>query len=61
MGVTRLTFGVQSLNDKELRILGRPHSAEQALLAINSPALRHFNSVGPDLMYGLPDQTLGSF
>jgi oxygen-independent coproporphyrinogen-3 oxidase len=61
MGVTRLTFGVQSLNDKELRILGRPHSAEQALLAINSPALRHFNSVGLDLMYGLPDQTLGSF
>lgn len=61
MGVTRLTFGVQSLNDDELRILGRPHSAEQALLAINTPALRHFNSVGLDLMYGLPSQTTGSF
>jgi oxygen-independent coproporphyrinogen-3 oxidase len=61
MGVTRLTFGIQSLNDDELRILGRPHSAEQALLAINSPPLRHFKSVGLDLMYGLPSQTKESF
>jgi oxygen-independent coproporphyrinogen-3 oxidase len=61
MGVTRLTFGVQSLNDDELRVLGRPHSAAQALLAISSPALRHFKSVGLDIMYGLPSQTAGSF
>jgi oxygen-independent coproporphyrinogen III oxidase len=61
MGVTRLTFGIQSLNDDELRILGRPHSSEQALLVISSPALRQFNSIGLDLMYGLPSQTLDSF
>lgn len=61
IGVTRLTFGIQSLNDDELRILGRPHSAEQALRAINSPALRHFNAIGLDLMYGLPSQTTDSF
>jgi oxygen-independent coproporphyrinogen III oxidase len=61
MGVTRLTFGIQSLNDDELRILGRPHSSEQALLAISSPALRQFNSIGLDLMYGLPSQTMDSF
>jgi oxygen-independent coproporphyrinogen III oxidase len=61
MGVTRLTFGIQSLNDDELKILGRPHSAEQAFLAINSPTLRQFKSIGLDLMYGLPSQTTDSF
>ena len=31
IGVTRLTFGIQSLNDEELRYLGRPHTAKQTL------------------------------
>jgi len=61
MGVTRLTFGVQSFNNGELRDLGRPHSAQQALAALASPAVEQFKSVGLDLMYGLPHQTLESF
>jgi oxygen-independent coproporphyrinogen III oxidase len=61
MGVTRLTFGVQSLNDGELGFLGRPHSAEQALTILESPVLRKFKSIGADLMYGIPGQTVGSF
>jgi oxygen-independent coproporphyrinogen-3 oxidase len=61
MGVTRLTFGVQSLNDLELRSLGRIHTAQQAIRALESPILLRFNSIGIDLMYGLPLQTLESF
>ncbi|HUI91226.1 MAG TPA: radical SAM family heme chaperone HemW [Chitinivibrionales bacterium] len=61
MGVTRLAFGVQSFVDEELRILGRPHFAGEAFAALHSPALRQFNSIGLDIMYGLPNQTIDSF
>jgi|WetSurMetagenome_2_1015567.scaffolds.fasta_scaffold00220_19 oxygen-independent coproporphyrinogen III oxidase len=61
MGVTRLTFGIQSLDEKELKWLGRIHSAEQATRALDSPILRIFSSIGADLMYGIPRQTAESF
>jgi oxygen-independent coproporphyrinogen-3 oxidase len=59
-GVTRLSFGIQSLNEKELRLMGRVHSARQALDLLGNPILSKFPSVGADLMYGLPSQTLES-
>jgi len=58
-GVTRLSLGAQSLNDRELRLLGRCHSASQARTVLRSPALDRFASVSVDLMYGLPGQTAG--
>jgi oxygen-independent coproporphyrinogen III oxidase len=61
MGVTRLTIGVQSLDDGELATLGRPHTARQALSVLGSPVLSVFHSTGADLMYGLPQQTVVSF
>jgi oxygen-independent coproporphyrinogen-3 oxidase len=61
MGVTRLTFGIQSLDDRELTVLGRPHTAAQALAVLKSPILSAFKSIGIDLMYGLPGQTVDSF
>jgi oxygen-independent coproporphyrinogen III oxidase len=61
MGVSRLTFGIQSLIDHELGFLGRPHSASQALGVLRSPILSKFKSIGADLMYGIPGQTVGSF
>jgi oxygen-independent coproporphyrinogen-3 oxidase len=61
MGVTRLTFGVQSLNNDELHSLGRIHTAEQAIRVLESPTLSNFRSLGIDLMYGLPVQTVESF
>jgi len=57
LGVTRLTLGVQSLDEGELRLLGRPHSGGEALEALDDPALAGFRSVGVDLIYGLPGQT----
>jgi oxygen-independent coproporphyrinogen-3 oxidase len=57
-GVTRLTFGVQSLNRRELSICGRAHSADRALETLNDSGLDGlFNSIGVDLIYSLPGQT----
>jgi oxygen-independent coproporphyrinogen-3 oxidase len=56
-GVNRLTFGIQSLSDRELRVLGRVHSLRDALRVLSEPILSEFASIGIDLMYGLPGQT----
>ena len=56
-GVTRLSLGIQSFDDAKLAALGRIHTADEARRAIDL-ALRHFERVNLDLMYGLPGQTL---
>ncbi|HUJ88156.1 MAG TPA: radical SAM family heme chaperone HemW [Burkholderiales bacterium] len=56
-GVNRLSLGVQSLDDRMLAALGRIHSADEARRAAEL-ALREFDNVNLDLMYGLPGQTL---
>ena len=60
-GVDRLSFGVQSLNDGELRAVGRLHSAEQALSALRLAKEAGFENISADLIYGLPTQTPDSF
>lgn len=60
-GVNRLTFGIQSLDDRLLRFAGRAHTAQQALTILGNPALERIDSTGVDLMYGLPGQTPQSF
>ena len=57
-GVNRLSIGVQSLDDDLLRLLGRRHSAREALEAFRAARQSGFDNVSIDLMYGLPDQTL---
>ncbi|MSQ59993.1 MAG: oxygen-independent coproporphyrinogen III oxidase-like protein [Betaproteobacteria bacterium] len=56
-GVNRLSIGVQSLNPKFLKALGRIHDEKQAVRAIEI-AQRHFDNFNIDLMYALPEQTL---
>ncbi len=56
-GVTRLSLGIQSFDDAKLGSLGRIHSSDEAKRAAEL-ALRHFERVNLDLMYGLPGQTL---
>jgi len=58
LGVDRISFGVQSLRDDELRLLGRIHSAEQALEAIGLAREAGFDQVNLDLLFGLPHQAL---
>lgn len=60
LGFDRISFGVQSLNDEELRRIGRIHSSEEALHAIESAKQAGFKRISADLMYGLPGQSLAS-
>jgi oxygen-independent coproporphyrinogen-3 oxidase len=55
-GVNRLSLGVQSLHDSQLRFLGRDHDAATARAGAEC-ALAHFPRVSFDLIYALPDQT----
>jgi len=57
-GVNRLNIGVQSFREKNLALLGRIHSAQQADAALSNARRAGFENVGLDLMYGLPGQTL---
>jgi oxygen-independent coproporphyrinogen-3 oxidase len=59
-GVNRITFGVQSINERELAIMGRVHSADRVREVLSSSILEKFKSVGVDLIYGLPGQTIGT-
>jgi oxygen-independent coproporphyrinogen-3 oxidase len=56
-GINRLSIGIQSFNDKHLKVLGRIHDAEEARRAI-AIAQNSFENINLDLMYGLPEQTL---
>ena len=56
-GINRVSIGVQSFQDEQLKALGRVHNGEQAKRAIEI-AMQHFKSVNLDLMYGLPKQSL---
>ena len=55
-GINRLSLGFQSLNNSSLKFLGRNHSAEDGLKALEI-AKQYFNRVSFDLIYGLPGQT----
>ncbi len=56
-GVNRLSIGIQSFDDAQLRRLGRIHDRAQAIAAIEL-AQRAFDDFNLDLMYALPGQTL---
>jgi oxygen-independent coproporphyrinogen-3 oxidase len=55
-GVNRLSLGVQALDDPSLKALGRQHSADEALAALDL-AKRHFGRVSFDLIYAREGQT----
>lgn len=56
-GVNRLSIGMQSLNDRLLAELGRPHSARDAVAAMQTARDAGFDNIGIDVMYGIPGQT----
>ncbi|MCQ2372884.1 MAG: radical SAM family heme chaperone HemW [Phascolarctobacterium sp.] len=58
LGFTRISMGVQSLNDTELKAIGRIHTAEQALEAIAMAQKAGFEHINADVIYGLPQQSL---
>ncbi|MDO4862996.1 MAG: radical SAM family heme chaperone HemW [Ruminococcus sp.] len=56
-GINRLSVGVQSMCDAELRLLGRTHTAERAARAVRDAAEAGFRNISCDLMLGIPSQT----
>jgi oxygen-independent coproporphyrinogen-3 oxidase len=61
MGVNRLSLGVQSFHDDELRLLGRIHTTAQAVETYRLAREMGFGNVNLDLIYGLPRQTVSSW
>ena len=59
-GVNRVSIGVQALLDEDLRFLGRQHSAEEAIAAVQT-ARRLFDRVSFDLIYARPGQSVASW
>jgi oxygen-independent coproporphyrinogen III oxidase len=57
-GVNRVSFGVQSFQDAELKRLGRIHSADRARAAVREARAAGFDNVSLDLMMWLPGQSV---
>jgi len=57
LGFNRISLGVQSLNDRYLKFLGRAHDAETARSAYRSLREAGFENINLDLMYAFPGQT----
>jgi oxygen-independent coproporphyrinogen III oxidase len=57
-GINRLSIGVQSLHDEDLKFLTRIHTASEAMNAIESAHKAGFRNFGVDLIFGLPTQSL---
>jgi oxygen-independent coproporphyrinogen-3 oxidase len=56
-GFNRLSLGMQSADDGELRAIGRIHTAAQVKTAVETARKAKFNNLSLDLIYGLPGQS----
>ena len=61
MGINRLNIGIQSFDDKLLQFLGRRHSANEAIVAIETARQAGFNNLGIDLIYGVQGRGIKSW
>ncbi len=60
-GFNRLSFGVQTFNDRLLKTIDRVHSGDDARRAIAHAKAAGFDNLSLDLMFGLPRQTVGDW
>lgn len=61
LGFNRISLGVQSFNNNELKLLGRVHTAEEAIETISDMFHAGFSNISIDLIYGIPEQTRASW
>lgn len=61
IGVNRLSFGIQSADDNELRLLGRLHDFNTARRAVENAYCSGFENISADIMSALPGQTMEKF
>lgn len=57
-GINRVSFGAQSFNDQRLQQLGRDHSAQEAVRAIERAVDAGIPNVSLDIIFGLPEQSI---
>ncbi|MBO7359578.1 MAG: radical SAM family heme chaperone HemW [Clostridia bacterium] len=60
-GINRLSIGLQSANENELRALGRTHTFRQFCETFENARRAGFDNINVDIMYGIPEQTEKSF
>lgn len=60
-GINRVSIGVQSLDDRLLKILGRTHDSRRATESVHQTFDAGIENISIDLMYDLPDQTLSQW
>lgn len=61
VGVNRLSIGLQSIHENELKKLGRIHLYDDFLESYKTARMLGFDNISVDLMYGIPEQSLKSF
>ncbi len=61
LGLNRLSIGMQSANDNELKALGRIHGFDDFCKIFEDAREAGFENISADLMYGIPEQTSESF
>jgi oxygen-independent coproporphyrinogen-3 oxidase len=61
IGINRISLGVQSMNDQELKRLGRNHLEQNVMDGFDILKSLNFNNISVDLMFGLEDQSLDSW
>ncbi len=59
--IDRISIGIQSFNDKYLKLLGRIHTAKEAKDIFSSLREKGFEDISIDLIYGYPTQTLNEW
>jgi oxygen-independent coproporphyrinogen-3 oxidase len=60
-GVTRMSFGAESMEDGDLVRVGRPGAVRETVTAVTQARAAGFTNINLDLMYGLPGQSLESW
>lgn len=60
-GFNRISMGMQSADDEQLKILGRIHSFEDCVSCVGAARKAGFENISLDLMFGLPNQNVESF
>ena len=58
LGINRLSIGIQSFQDRNLKFLNRNHNADQSIQAIHDAQAIGLTNISIDLIYGLPDNSL---
>ncbi len=61
LGINRISIGVQSLDDSNLQVIGRTHSAKKAKDGVLMAYAAGFDNISIDLMYDLPSQTFSTW